>query len=150
MSHLISARHLTRTVGTKRLFSGINFTVGEGDKVGLVGHNGSGKTSLLRLLNGSEHPEAGEIVRRRGLRMETVEQFLPASLASINMHSAVLERLPEKDRAERAYQANIAERFLTIEDGVLEEISDPGAFYARLKDSPVGSNDDNTRRAARK
>ena len=65
---LISGKDLTLAFGLRRVLDGATIAVSEGEKVGLVGRNGAGKTSLLRLLAGVEQPDSGEISRRRQLR----------------------------------------------------------------------------------
>jgi ATPase subunit of ABC transporter with duplicated ATPase domains len=79
--------------------------VAQGDKVGLNGHNGCGKSTLLRLLAGEIAPEEGEIVRRRDLKLSVVEQFLPQGLAGLDLHTAVLERIPPDDQPGEGYRA---------------------------------------------
>ena len=98
MTTYIQAKDLGYTLGTKRLFENLNLTVNQGDRIGLVGHNGVGKTSLLNLLAEKTQPDAGMVTTRRGLRVATVEQFLPEVLRSLDLRAAVLEVLPEDER----------------------------------------------------
>ncbi len=65
---LISAKDLTLAFGTRKVLDGATLAVNEGDKIGLVGRNGVGKSCLLRILAGTEQPDGGEISRRRELR----------------------------------------------------------------------------------
>jgi ATP-binding cassette subfamily F protein uup len=65
---LISGKDLALAFGLRRVLDGATIAVSEGEKVGLVGRNGAGKTSLLRLLSDVEKPDSGEISRRRQLR----------------------------------------------------------------------------------
>lgn len=65
---LISAKELVLSFGLRRVLDGATLAVAEGEKVGLVGRNGAGKTSLLRVLAGVDAPDGGEISRRRELR----------------------------------------------------------------------------------
>jgi ABC transport system ATP-binding/permease protein len=65
---LLSANELVLAYGHQRLLDGTTLVVAPGEKVGLVGRNGSGKTSLLKILSGEQPPDAGEISARRGLR----------------------------------------------------------------------------------
>jgi ATP-binding cassette subfamily F protein uup len=66
---LLVARGLAKSIGGRRLFSGLDLTVTPGTRVGLIGPNGSGKTTLLDLLAGSQAPDEGEIERADGLRL---------------------------------------------------------------------------------
>ena len=60
--------------GATRIFEGITFTVGRGDRWGIVGRNGSGKTTLFRLITGSQQPSEGAVTRMPGLRFALLEQ----------------------------------------------------------------------------
>jgi ATP-binding cassette subfamily F protein uup len=65
---------LVLSYGYQRLLESVTLSVAPGEKVGLVGRNGSGKTSLLRILAGHQEADAGEITRRRGLRIGYLPQ----------------------------------------------------------------------------
>ena len=65
---LLSASDLRLSYGTQILLDGVSIGIGPGEKVGLVGRNGCGKTSLLKILAGEVGADAGTISRRRGLR----------------------------------------------------------------------------------
>src|SRR6266513_2666933 len=60
--------------GATRLFSDVSFTVAPGERWGLVGRNGTGKTTLFRLLTGDLEPTRGSITRAPGLRVSLLEQ----------------------------------------------------------------------------
>jgi ATP-binding cassette subfamily F protein uup len=59
--HYVSAEGLTKSYGIQPLFSGISFHIEEGDKIALVARNGTGKTTLLRILAGKETPDDGKL-----------------------------------------------------------------------------------------
>jgi ATP-binding cassette subfamily F protein uup len=71
---LLSANELTLCYGRQQLLTGVTLAVAPGEKVGLVGRNGSGKTSLLKILAGANDPDSGDISRRRGLRVGYLPQ----------------------------------------------------------------------------
>ena len=71
---LLSANELALAYGHQRLLVGVTVSVAPGEKVGLVGRNGCGKTSLLKILTGEINADAGEISRRRGLRIGYLPQ----------------------------------------------------------------------------
>ena len=71
---LIELQDVTCEIGNRTLFSGLNFVIAAGMRVGLVGPNGSGKTSLLRLLRGESAPVSGEIRRADWLRIVYFDQ----------------------------------------------------------------------------
>jgi ATP-binding cassette subfamily F protein 3 len=60
--------------GGRTIFQKLNWTIQTGEKIGLVGPNGIGKSSLLRILAGSETPAEGEITRRRDMQIAYLEQ----------------------------------------------------------------------------
>jgi len=61
---VLQVRNLSIDVAAKRVLTDANFTVAPGDKVGLVGRNGAGKTSLLKVLAAEDDPAAGLVLRR--------------------------------------------------------------------------------------
>ncbi len=65
--------------GTHVLLDGVDFKLTKGDKVGLLGRNGVGKTTLLKLLAGDINPDSGERWLRPGTRMAWLQQTLPAA-----------------------------------------------------------------------
>ena len=71
---LISCSGVGISFGATTLLKNITFTVGEGDRWGIVGRNGSGKTSLFRILTGEMPPSVGSVARRPGLRHALLEQ----------------------------------------------------------------------------
>ncbi|HMJ89356.1 MAG TPA: ABC-F family ATP-binding cassette domain-containing protein, partial [Candidatus Acidoferrum sp.] len=71
---LVSANELTLAFGHQRLLEGVTLAVAAGEKVGLVGRNGSGKTSLLKILSGESTADSGELSLRRGLRIGYLPQ----------------------------------------------------------------------------
>ena len=60
--------------GASQIFGGITFTVGQGDRWGILGRNGSGKTTLFRLITGTHQPTEGVVTRQPGLRFGLLEQ----------------------------------------------------------------------------
>ncbi|MFH1707791.1 MAG: ABC-F family ATP-binding cassette domain-containing protein [Planctomycetota bacterium] len=71
---LVEAEGLTMTRGGKKLFAGIDLVLSPGDCLGLLGKNGSGKSTFLKLLEGSLAPDAGTIKRAPNLRIVTFDQ----------------------------------------------------------------------------
>ena len=56
------------------LFEGLSFTVSDGDRIGVVGINGTGKSTLLRIVAGADQPDEGQVRRGRGSRVGFLEQ----------------------------------------------------------------------------
>ena len=70
----LDVQHLTKSFGSLVLFDDISFSVAEGQKVGLIAKNGTGKSTLLSILSGKEGYDHGEIIFRRDLRVGMLEQ----------------------------------------------------------------------------
>ena len=70
----LSVENIAKSFGERILFSGISFGINEGQKIGFVAKNGTGKTSLLNMLSGDDVPDEGEIVFRKNLKTAFLSQ----------------------------------------------------------------------------
>jgi ABC transport system ATP-binding/permease protein len=91
---ILTANDLRLRHGIREILTGASLGIEARERVGLVGRNGSGKTTLVRILAGELVPDAGEVVRRVGLRVGYLSQdpVLPPRLTAVE---AVLAGLPE-------------------------------------------------------
>ncbi len=74
MKVYLQATGVTKRVGDKTLFHSITLGIGEGQRIGLIAQNGTGKTSLLNILSGDDQPEGGEVIIRSGIRLGYLRQ----------------------------------------------------------------------------
>ncbi|RAU91268.1 ABC transporter ATP-binding protein [Mycobacterium colombiense] len=74
MAHLLGAEAVHLEYPTQVVFDSITLGVNDGARIGIVGRNGDGKSSLLRLLTGQQRPDAGRVTRRSGLRVGALSQ----------------------------------------------------------------------------
>lgn len=74
MSLLINGRDLEKSFGTDPLFSALNLSISEGDRLAIIGPNGVGKSTLLKVIAGLEDADAGEVVVRKSTRVVYVPQ----------------------------------------------------------------------------
>ncbi len=77
---LITIEHLTKSYTERLLFDDTSFSIGDGEKVGLIGINGTGKSTLLKIVAGLEEPDDGSVIRRRNLYIRylpQIPQFTP-------------------------------------------------------------------------
>ena len=105
MALILSAQNLAKTYGAIPLFTGVSFTVSEGDRIGLIGPNGSGKSTLLGILAGRVDPDEGEVVVRKYAKLSYVaqeSQFAPGETVRSVM-AAALQRasVPAAEQAGR-------------------------------------------------
>ncbi len=72
--NLVNLEKVTKSYGVRILLDGVSLGVGEGERIGIVGRNGDGKTTLLDLMAGREEPDSGRISRSRGLHIGYLDQ----------------------------------------------------------------------------
>ncbi len=80
---------ITKSYGGTEVLRGVSFQINQGEKVGLVGRNGAGKTTIFRLLTGDESPDTGEIATINGLRLGLLQQHVDFDAAE-TVHTAAL------------------------------------------------------------
>ena len=74
MTPLLDVQNVSKAFGAHVLFESISFSIGEGQHVGLIAKNGTGKTTLLSLLSGKESVDSGSIIYRKDIRVGFLEQ----------------------------------------------------------------------------
>ena len=74
MAHLLGAESITLEFPTKKVFDQVTIGVNEGDRIGIVGRNGDGKSTLLKLLNRRLEPDSGRITNRNNLTIGLLDQ----------------------------------------------------------------------------
>ncbi|MCD5346514.1 ABC-F family ATP-binding cassette domain-containing protein [Agromyces sp. S2-1-8] len=74
MAHLLGAERLHLEFPTRTVFDEVTLGIDEGDRIGIVGRNGDGKSTLLKLLAGRLEPDGGRVTQRRGLRIGMLDQ----------------------------------------------------------------------------
>lgn len=96
---LLQVEKATFSYGGSPLFKDISFSVNEGDRIGLVGDNGCGKSSLFRCIIGEEQISSGQITRTRNLgKLGYVPQNIPENIKDTTFYNYLLEALPEEER----------------------------------------------------
>lgn len=83
-----------KSYGGLEILRGVSFQVNPGEKVGLVGRNGAGKTTVFRLITGAEAPDSGEVIKMNGLRLGLLEQHVDFA-AGETVHTAALSAFKE-------------------------------------------------------
>ena len=75
MAAILSAEHVTKAYTLKKLLTDVTLYIGEHDRIGVVGINGTGKSTLLKILAGLEEPDSGTVMRKNGLRVSFLPQM---------------------------------------------------------------------------
>ncbi len=91
---LMNLQDISKTIGAKSLYEGLNLTLQDGEKVGLIGRNGIGKTTLLGIMAGTDPEFGGTIEKRRGLVIASTAQE-HHGLGDQKVLEYILENLPE-------------------------------------------------------
>lgn len=85
---LLSAQNISKTYMERKVLDDVSFFLNEGDKVGIIGINGTGKSTLLKILAGEEESDRGYIIRTNGIRIS----YLP-QIPEFDDHGSVLEQV---------------------------------------------------------
>ena len=80
---MIQVVGLEKSYGTQLLFKDVTFTLGKGERVGLVGRNGTGKSTLFKILLGDESQDKGDVIFPRNYLVGTLKQHLVFTKSTI-------------------------------------------------------------------
>ena len=103
MTPFLDIQNLTKSFGSQILFKNISFSVGEGQKVGLVAKNGTGKTTLLEILSDNEGYDEGNIIYRNDIRISYLKQ-IPEFNPEVSVLDACFNHKGEPERILKAKQ----------------------------------------------
>ncbi|MDE6498354.1 MAG: ABC-F family ATP-binding cassette domain-containing protein [Muribaculaceae bacterium] len=99
MASILQIENLTKSYGDRLLFADVTFGMEEGDKIGVVARNGTGKSTLLRIICGRESPDSGNVTWRQGVKVGFLEQAPDFGTAATIKEAAMLgcDRSPETE-----------------------------------------------------
>ena len=112
---LLSAEHLSINFGSRQLLDDVNFYLNEGDKVGVIGINGTGKSTFLKVLSGVTEPDGGTISRNPNVQVSLLPQN-PAMEESATVLEQVFLHFPAEFRELNEYEAKAMLNRLGITD----------------------------------
>ena len=98
--NLVTIEHLTKSYTERLLFDDTSFSINEGEKIGLIGVNGTGKSTLLKIVAGLEDADSGSVVRGRGLYI----RYLP-QIPEFTEGDTVLESVMRENAGETHYSS---------------------------------------------
>ena len=96
--NILNIEHVSKVFGEKTIFDDISFGIQEGDKIGIIGINGTGKTTLLRMIAGVEEPDSGQIIKQNGIRLAYLSQH-PSFPEGATVLSYAFDGIAENDWA---------------------------------------------------
>lgn len=112
---LLSAEHLSKNYGTKQLLEDVTLYLNEGEKIGIIGVNGTGKSTLLKILAGAEEPDGGTLARDPNIQIAYLPQN-PEMQEDATVLEQVFLHLPSDFRALKEYEAKTMLNKLGISD----------------------------------
>lgn len=107
--NIVSLDGVSKTLVATALFKNVSLGIEEGSRLGLVGRNGAGKSTFLKILAGNLEPDTGTIARKRGLRVSVLPQ-LPVAGAGYSLRDFLLEGDSDLIRLVREYEDSVAGR----------------------------------------
>ncbi len=93
---------------TEPMFSGVTMNIAENHRVGIVGNNGAGKSSLLKCITGELEPTEGAVIKPKGMRFGIIEQDIPAGLRDKTLYDVIAEAIPEEMRDYNTWKVDVA------------------------------------------
>lgn len=117
--NILNIEHISKIFGEKVIFQDASFGIQEGDKVGIIGINGTGKSTLLKMIAGEEEPDSGQIIRQNGIRIAYLPQN-PAFPAGATVASYALEGNSDTDWI---VQSNLTKLGITEYEKKMEHLS---------------------------
>lgn len=96
--NILNIEHVSKIFGEKTIFDDVSFGIQEGDKIGIIGINGTGKTTLLRMIAGVEEPDSGQIIKQNGIRLAYLSQH-PSFPEGATVLSYAFDGIAENDWA---------------------------------------------------
>ena len=108
MANLLQVENLTKSFGVNSLFDDINFTINEGDKVGLIAKNGTGKSTLLSIIAGDDTPDDGKLIFKNDVTIGYLKQ-LPQFEQHLSVMDTCLIGDDDQSKAIRQYENALIE-----------------------------------------
>ena len=137
---------VTKSYGGNEILRGVSFQVNPGERIGLVGRNGAGKTTAFRLLTGAESPDSGDVVKINGLKLGLLEQHVDfeenetvhtAALSAFkHIHDMEAEMRQLEKRMETDHSDEVLERYAELQ--IAFENADGYSYAAKAESVLLG------------
>lgn len=117
--NIINIEHISKIYGDKTIFQDASFGVHQGDKIGIIGINGTGKSTLLKMVAQVEEPDEGQIIRQNSLKIAYLPQN-PEFPEHATVHSYAMDGNSDTDWM---VQSNLNQLGIVEDDTLLEHLS---------------------------
>ncbi|MBE7516282.1 MAG: ABC-F family ATP-binding cassette domain-containing protein [Chloracidobacterium sp.] len=128
---LFRLSNVQRSYGGDDVLRGVSFQIDPEEKAGLVGRNGAGKTTIFRLVTGSESPDGGEVIRASGLKLGLLDQHVEFN-AGETVHTAALSAFKEIHDIEAEMRTLEVQMATDHSDAVLGRYADLQTRFEQL------------------
>lgn len=121
--NILNIEHVSKIFGDKKIFDDVSYGIQEGDKIGIIGLNGTGKTTMLNIIAGLEEADEGQIIQQNGIRLAYLSQN-PEFPADATVLSYVLDGIDSFDwTAQSEAKSALNQLGITDHDQPVEHLS---------------------------
>lgn len=121
--NILNIEHVSKIFGDKKIFDDVSYGIQEGDKIGIIGLNGTGKTTMLNIIAGLEEPDEGQIIQQNGIRLAYLSQN-PEFPADATVLSYVLDGIDPFDWTAQSEAKSVLNQLgITDHDQPVEHLS---------------------------
>ena len=121
--NVLNIEHVSKIFGDKKIFDDISYGIHDGDKIGIIGINGTGKSTLLKIIAGEEETDEGQVISQNGLRITYLPQMPDFPKGAI-VQDYVADGTWQKDWSTESEARNILNKLgITEHDVPVEQLS---------------------------
>ena len=121
--NILNIEHVSKVFGEKIIFDDVSYGIHQGDKIGIIGINGTGKTTILKIIAGLEEPDEGQVIMQNGLRTTYLPQN-PEFSPNATILDYVADGKWQKDWATASEAANVLNKLgITNHEEKIEHLS---------------------------
>lgn len=121
--NVLNIEHVSKIFGDKKIFDDISYGIHDGDKIGIIGINGTGKSTLLKIIVGEEETDEGQVISQNGLRITYLPQMPDFPKGAI-VQDYVADGKWQKDWSTESEARNILNKLgITEHDVPVEQLS---------------------------
>lgn len=121
--NILNIEHVSKIFGEKVIFDDVSYGIHQGDKIGIIGINGTGKTTILKIIAGLEEPDEGQVIMQNGLRITYLPQN-PEFSPNATILDYVADGKWQKDWATASEAANVLNKLgITNHEEKIEHLS---------------------------